>query len=785
MINSFKIYNAFIQESLNTALSNIGAINNSGNLNLQIAPNNKDIIIKSPNSTIPILNPVSGGGNWSGTVFSLQSYTEGFSLSCTATGFYTAFGVTNNPELIDNNIDYFLAGFYLDQGNELKILYNYQGGSYIFDTNCGGNNFFGFDGIYIDSATFEIIVQNNQYGFFMNGQQVFSLPLNSSGPFYFTQSFWSQNPLQSANSMVSNIIFQPLVQPVSSISLYNILSNSYPFSYPLAYINNNIITNQYLTDADNNTIFPTTEPSITLSHQSFPLGYCIFQVNFNYIYSNENYVGLQDVNYLSSYNWYGFGFSNGLVVAYFSNNGNPPIIIPVTPGTIYQVVMYSDSIQYIIDNVVVYTQAGVTYAVGEEVTFSSWLYNYNDSVLGIEFGPNLTLSTTTNSANITNVPGQPTTNFIDNNEIYIDNNTGVMYVNVIDNSIPGNGGGDYGAITMSLDITSADQFAVIPSIGASTGLFGLGTGDYTVEWWQYCTDYGSNSRLFSLGSWGNNPNGATWALSQEAASGNSFYYWENTGFTYLTLYSGNPLFSLYTWNYFSLVRKTVTGTTNIYLFMNGNLISTTPLPILTSISDSVNNFTIGNEYIDDAQFYGYITDFKVSSIALYTSSYSIPSTPLLNDMNTVLLLVANNTDINSPLHDSSIYNYNLISFGTPPVPVIWSPIINTSNQLASTVSSNDTALSTSYQMTALDTFLLCNSSCINVTLCDINTVNNGKQVIIVRPVTSPSGSINLYSFNSNQLIFEYNSPNPITVFIVTYSAVLTVYNSNWYVVNKL
>jgi hypothetical protein len=106
----------------------------------------------------------------------------------------------------------------------------------------------------------------------------------------------------------------------------------------------------------------------------------------------------------------------------------------------------------------------------------------------------------------------------------------------------------------------------------------FGTGDFTIEWWQYETDVNSFPRIFSIGSFSSS---ITIAVSIESGT---FYFWKNgtaNSMTTLVSYKNQ-------WIHFAISRY---GTTT-RLFQNGVYIS--------SITDTTNynpsvNLTIANE----------------------------------------------------------------------------------------------------------------------------------------------------------------------------------------------
>lgn len=162
--------------------------------------------------------------------------------------------------------------------------------------------------------------------------------------------------------------------------------------------------------------------------------------------------------------------------------------------------------------------------------------------------------------------------------------------------------------------------------------FRLGTGDFTVEWWQLATTGGNSfPRLFSIGSYASQ----SIAVSQEGSdSSRTFYAWIS-GANVIT--SGNFTNS---WIHFALSRSG----TSFRVFSNGTQVGTT-LTNSTNFNDTINALRIGNETNPSvgAAFKGYITCFRwVKGTALYTSNFTKPTSPPTAVANTKLLLIASN-----------------------------------------------------------------------------------------------------------------------------------------------
>jgi len=160
--------------------------------------------------------------------------------------------------------------------------------------------------------------------------------------------------------------------------------------------------------------------------------------------------------------------------------------------------------------------------------------------------------------------------------------------------------------------------------------FRNGTGDFTIEWFQYATTVGNPyPRIFSIGS---NPSQSI-AVSEEGNDSlRDFYLWVS---------GANRIESAnYTgaWIYFAVCRSG----SSLRIFKNGTQIGST-LSNTTNFNNTSSALCIGNETGPStiAAFKGYITNFRwTKGVALYTSNFTKPSAPLTASANTSLLLLA-------------------------------------------------------------------------------------------------------------------------------------------------
>lgn len=171
------------------------------------------------------------------------------------------------------------------------------------------------------------------------------------------------------------------------------------------------------------------------------------------------------------------------------------------------------------------------------------------------------------------------------------------------------------------------QFATQPAsapynyitVPGSAGL-AFGTGDFTVEWFQYQTVNAAAPRIF----WYTNTVNATYpsfGLSVES----SLYLWSSPS----TLFNaGTRGTVLNTWVHYAAVRIS----SKIIVYRNGVRITGASNDFAANISDSTSNFYIGSKSsggLQSEQFSGSITSFRVcKGLGVYTGNFTTPTAPL-------------------------------------------------------------------------------------------------------------------------------------------------------------
>lgn len=151
------------------------------------------------------------------------------------------------------------------------------------------------------------------------------------------------------------------------------------------------------------------------------------------------------------------------------------------------------------------------------------------------------------------------------------------------------------------------------SVPGSSGL-AFGTGDFTIEWFQYETDSNSFPRIFWYGT------SPSIGVSIETGT---FYVW-SPSFTQLK----TGLSQKNAWRHFALVRIN----SRIYFFYDGVIQNSGGTAFTTNITDTTSTFYIGSKAgtgLASEQFGGSITSFRVcKGLGVYTGNFTKPTSAL-------------------------------------------------------------------------------------------------------------------------------------------------------------
>jgi len=283
------------------------------------------------------------------------------------------------------------------------------------------------------------------------------------------------------------------------------------------------------------------------------------------------------------------------------------------------------------------------------------------------------------------------------------------------------------SITTSASFDGSTQYLTLP---ASTD-WAFGTGDFTIEWWQYQTGAGTFPRVFSVGT---SPT-ASVAVSIESGT---FYFWENGNFTFSSVLSSY----LTTWVHFAISR--VSGQTSVY--QNGTQIGSTYADT-NNINDSSSVLSIGRDMTAAANTYwpGYISNFRIiKGTGIYTANFVAPTTTLRAVSGTVALLPLTA----APFMDMSLNNYLLTNTGTI-----------TTTTAAPALTTGTTDVTGTYTLTYSLPVATFTGSSTGTTL----TVASGLTGTVTTGMTITGGSIPANTYIVNQLTGTTGSTGTYTI----------------------
>ena len=189
-----------------------------------------------------------------------------------------------------------------------------------------------------------------------------------------------------------------------------------------------------------------------------------------------------------------------------------------------------------------------------------------------------------------------------------------------------------------------------------------GTGNYTVEWWSYVTDWANptNLNFFDTRTSTGDANG----FSVNVVGTELRYRVSGT----LGIATSRGGMSLNNWYHMAAVRSVSTNT----LYINGSSTIT-----VTDGGDLSNSALAIGKSFDGAYFSGYISNFRyVQGVTVYTGTFTPPTQPLratqsaganisaITGVQTQILLNTTN-DVNN-LVNTSIYSVTMTNHGTSP-----------------------------------------------------------------------------------------------------------------------
>jgi len=223
------------------------------------------------------------------------------------------------------------------------------------------------------------------------------------------------------------------------------------------------------------------------------------------------------------------------------------------------------------------------------------------------------------------------------NNTFLDSSTNAL-------SITRNGNTTQGTLspyagTGYYSISPANSSTAYLSVATTSGATGPGTGDFTIEGWVYPNN---TSILFDA-----RPGGGNWSVNFYGGGSLNLYYGSQVGYGTVPLYQ---------WSHIAITRSSGM----VYYFVNGTLAGS--VSNTTNLTGSTQCY-IGHDNGGGTYLNSEISNFRlVIGTALYTASFTVPTTPLTAVSGTGILTCQSNRFI-----DNSTNAFAITVSGSPSV----------------------------------------------------------------------------------------------------------------------
>jgi len=186
---------------------------------------------------------------------------------------------------------------------------------------------------------------------------------------------------------------------------------------------------------------------------------------------------------------------------------------------------------------------------------------------------------------------------------------------------------------------------------STTGMTAFGS-DFTLELWIFPTSFNDYNTIFDSRGGDGDANGVVLGLNSAA----KVYIYTNGGFLLTT----TTAISLNTWTHIALVRSG-SGSGNVKVYINGVADATTATytTSFTSTAPSIGDDWNTRGFL---QYFGYLSNLRAVTSALYTSTFTPSTTPLTTISGTVLLTCQSNR-----FKDNSSSNLTITVTGSPTI----------------------------------------------------------------------------------------------------------------------
>lgn len=184
----------------------------------------------------------------------------------------------------------------------------------------------------------------------------------------------------------------------------------------------------------------------------------------------------------------------------------------------------------------------------------------------------------------------------------------------------------------------------------SNGEFDLGSDNFTIEGWVKLDGTNPDFDHF-FGIWSNTNSLRTIFVGMDSSNKPVVYYVNSAG-TINTNIIGSTSLTTGSWYHIAVVGDS----TNIRLYVNGQS-QGTPQARETLQYASSNSFALGGDYNGGAsptnEFNGWIDEFRISSVARYTSNFTPPASAFTNDAATLVLVHMEGADGSTTFTDDN------------------------------------------------------------------------------------------------------------------------------------
>jgi hypothetical protein len=212
----------------------------------------------------------------------------------------------------------------------------------------------------------------------------------------------------------------------------------------------------------------------------------------------------------------------------------------------------------------------------------------------------------------------------------------------------------------SVQFNGINQYLSAPNNAA----FQFGTGDFTIECWMNCSNFGTTSsynRVLCVGSThmlgtGTGAEFVIFASSSNTPGGITYNLAGNAGNINPTITGSNSAMTTNRWYHLAMTRQSGT----MYGFIDGGLLSS--VTNTASISGT-SGVSIGAALSTSSYFSGSISNVRIlKGTALYTASFTPLNSPLNVVANTSLLACHDTS-----FKDGSVNNFTITTSGTPSI----------------------------------------------------------------------------------------------------------------------